>query len=72
MSRGINYLHSHSAIELEQHFPKHIVLVDEEYKNMFLDCADEIQPYKYMSKIYYKVPITAFVNKGGVFKRLAL
>ena len=69
MSHGIKYLHSHSAIELEQNFPKHIVLVDEEYKNLFIDCIKEIKPYKYKGKTYYKVPTIIFVKKGGVFKR---
>ena len=70
MSQGINYLHSHSGIERERKFPKHIVLVDERFKDEFNDCPDKITPYKVNGKTYYKVPILLFIAKGGVFKNL--
>lgn len=66
MSGKFNGLHSHSALERELKFPKHFVLVDEEYKNMFI--ADTISRYAYGGKVYYKVPIMSFVRNGGVFK----
>ena len=69
MSNKMNFLHSHSALERELKFPKHIVLVDEEYKNLFLE--DAIEKFTYWRKVYYKVPILSFVNNGGVFKNFA-
>lgn len=66
MSGKFNILHSHSGLERELKFPKHTVLVDEEYKNIFI--GDTIEPFKYNGKTYYKVPILSFVSKGGTFK----
>ena len=66
MSRKYSTLHSHSGLERELRFPKHMVLVDEEYKDMFL--GDTIEKFKYNGTIYYKVPILSFVSKGGTFK----
>lgn len=66
MSRKYGALHSHSGLERELKFPKHKVLVDEEYKGMFIE--DTIEPFKYMGKVYYKVPILSFVRNGGHFK----
>jgi len=66
MSGKFNVLHSHSGLERELKFPKHTVLVDEEYKDMFL--GDTIENFKYNGRIYCKVPILSFVNKGGIFK----
>jgi len=66
MSRKYGALHSHSGLERELRFPKHTVLVDEEYKGLFIE--DTIEPFKYMGKVYYKVPILSFANKGGSFK----
>ena len=68
MSRGISVLHSHSGIEKELKFPKHIVLVDECFGGLFPDEA--IKPFRYDGEMYYKVPILMFVEKGGVFKNL--
>lgn len=68
MSGKLNVLHSHSGLERELKFPKHLVLVDDEYKNMFLE--DTIEKFKYNSRVYYKVPILSFVRKGGMFKNL--
>ena len=64
MSQGINYLHSHSAIEREKRLPKHAVLVDEEYEDMF----KSPKAFVYNNKLYFQVPILEFVKKGGVFK----
>lgn len=69
MTTGITYLHSHSALERELRFPKHIVLVDAKYKSLFADCIEgDITPFSYYNVDYYKVPILAFVRKGGIFK----
>ena len=66
MSKNFGLLHSHSGLERELKFKKHIVLVDEQYKNMFLE--DTIEKFKHLGNVYYKVPILSFVRKGGVFK----
>lgn len=66
MSNKVTYLHSHSGLERELKFPKHTVLVDEEYKGLFIEGT--IEPFKYNGVNYYKVPILSFVNKGGIFK----
>lgn len=59
-------LHSHSGLERELKFKKHIVLVDEKFKVLFLE--DTIEPFKYNGVNYYKVPILSFVKNGGHFK----
>lgn len=64
MSKGIDILHSHSGIEMESKFPKHVVLVDEEYEKMFRNP----KAFVYNNKMYFKVPILEFVEKGGIFK----
>lgn len=66
MSLKMNVLHSHSGLERDMNIPKHIVLVDEQFKGLF--ASDMIQPLKYCGNLYYKVPIMSFVNNGGVFK----
>lgn len=70
MSIGLTYLHSHSDIERNELIPKHFVLVDKEYKDLFADGATHIYPYNYKGKTYLKVPILSFVKKGGIFKNL--
>lgn len=70
MSHGISYLHSHSGLERELRMPKHIVLVDARFKELFTSGLYEITPYKFNGVSYYKVPIMAFVHKGGIFKNL--
>lgn len=72
MSQGIKYLHSHSGLERELHVPKHIVLVDEEYKEMFETGGLKIPLFKCKQNgnIYCQVPTLLFVHKGGVFKNL--
>lgn len=69
MSAGHNYLHSHSGLERELHFPKHTVLVDTKYADTFCDCITE--PFKYKKAEFLKVNILTFVMKGGVFKNLS-
>jgi hypothetical protein len=64
MSKGCDVLHSHSGIEVEMKFPKHIVLVDEEYEAMF----SNPKPYVYKGKTYMKVSTREFAEKGGIFK----
>lgn len=66
MSKGYDFLHSHSGIEAEMKFPKHFVLVDEEYKSLFKKST----PYIYKGKTYHKVDTIEFVNNGGRFKYL--
>lgn len=66
MSGKFDGLHSHSGLERELKMPKHLVLVDEKYKSMFFE--DTITPFRYNGRLYYKVPITSFVMKGGNFK----
>ena len=68
MSNGVNFLHSHSGIERELHFPKDIVLVDEKYEDLFI--KDLCKPFHYKRKKYIKVPISEFVRKGGLFKNM--
>lgn len=68
MSVGVTYLHNHSGLEKLLNFPKHTVLVDVEYKKMFLDCYCVTFSYNKVS--YIKVPIMSFVRRGGVFKNL--
>ena len=59
-------LHSHSGLEKELNMPKHLVLVDEQYKSMFV--KDNIIPITCHGINYYKVPIMSFVKNGGHFK----
>lgn len=68
MSQGVNYLHSHSALERDMKFKKYEVLVDEEFKDMF----DRTQQYVYKGTVYYRVNTLEFVKKGGIFKNFAL
>jgi hypothetical protein len=74
MSNNISYLHSHSGIERfskdKEITNKSHVLVDEKFISMFDDMALERKPTKFNGTKYYKVPIMAFVRKGGVFKNL--
>lgn len=68
MQNNVFTLHSHSGLEREIKMPKHLVLVDEEFIDLFLDCGQKLARYTYRGKVYYKVPILSFVHKGGVFK----
>lgn len=68
MSNGHNYLHSHSALERELKFPKHTVLIDEKYAEIF--GGEPCKEFVYKKRTYYKVNIYSFVKKGGVFKNL--
>lgn len=69
MSHGLLTLHSHSGLERKLELPKHIVLVDAKFKDMFAGCID-VKRFMYNNIEYYKVPISSFVHKGGVFKNL--
>lgn len=69
MTENIKTLHSHSGLERELLIPKRFVLIDVEYKSMFGDfCV--VETFKHKGVWYCKVPILAFVEKGGVFKNL--
>lgn len=70
MSFGELRLHSHSGIERKINMEKRFVLVDERYKDLFLE--DTIEKLVYCKKTYYKVPIMSFVKNGGVFKNLEM
>lgn len=68
-------LHSHSGIERELKIPKHLVLVDEEYKDFLLGeslkKSIKFRNVKYKGKVYLEVPIMMFVKNGGIFKNLS-
>lgn len=66
MSKSCDVLHSHSALERELKFPKHTVLVDEEFGDMF----PAKTPFEYKGVKYFKVRTIDFVNKWGTFKNL--
>lgn len=68
MSQSTTYLHSHSGLERELRMPKHLVLVDERFYDMFSDSMTWPVRFKYRNVLYYKVPILSFVYKNGVFK----
>lgn len=69
MSNGITFLHSHSGLERNLRFPKHTVLVDTKYANMF--SGEPCVPFAHNSIEYVKVNILSFVKKGGVFKNIS-
>lgn len=68
MSHGLNFLHSHSGLERELRFPKHTVLVDAKFANMF--DGEKCVPFVHNRVEYVKVNTLSFANKGGVFKNL--
>lgn len=69
MSNGHTELHSHSGLERENRFPKHIVLIDVCFEELFADSPT--QKFFYEGKEYLKVNILDFVKKGGIFKNLS-
>ena len=69
MSNGITFLHSHSGLERNLRFPKHTVLVDAKFANMF--SGEPCVPFIHNSIEYVKVNVLSFVKKGGVFKNLS-
>lgn len=68
MSRDTMVLHSHSSIERELKFPKHMVLVDAIFAQDFRNRGMTTTPFKYRGDYYVKVSIQDFVKLGGVFK----
>lgn len=66
MSNGLQYLHSHSALERELNVPKHLVLVDAQFEDLFL--SDAVVHVRHNGKAYIKVPTITFVNKHGTFR----
>lgn len=68
MSLGLTTLHSHSGLEREIRMEKRFVLIDTMFANLFL--RNELVPFVYNKKKYYKVPIMSFVKNGGTFKNL--
>ena len=61
-------LHSHSGLERELKMDKRHVLIDERYKDMFADGGVKIERFMCHGTVYYKVPVLAFVMRGGYFK----
>ena len=69
MSRGLTVIHSHSALERELKLPKHMVLIDAKFVNMF--ASSKSIPLEYCKIRYFKVPTLEFVKQGGIFKNLS-
>lgn len=61
-------MHSHSGLERELQYSKHLVLVDECFADRFIDIAAYIKHLTIGKTKYIEVPILMFVEKGGVFK----
>ena len=70
MSAGLTILHSHSGLERELKFPKHIVLIDTKFASLIHALGANTEPFRFGSKDYVKAPVMAFVKAGGVFKNL--
>ena len=68
MASYVDGLHSHSGLEGAMGYPKHLVLVDERFEDLFL--KNNIKPMRIAlnNKTYLRVPIMAFVRLGGQFK----
>lgn len=66
MSKGMKQLHSHSVLEGILKLPKHLVLVDIEFANLFK--KESCKPFRYNGVDYLKVNILEFIRNGGVFK----
>jgi hypothetical protein len=69
MSKGFDFLHSHSWLERELGLPKHQVLVDAKFIHMF--ARDKVTPLEYQNVKYFKVPTISFVRQGGLFKNFS-
>lgn len=65
-----DFLHSHSGLERDLKFPKHTVLVDVWFADMF--GMDESDAIKINEHKYLKVNTLAFVNAGGRFKNFSV
>ena len=76
MSQGYNFLHSHSGLEREIKYPKHKVLVDEEYEDMLTDGTLKNQikfsRVKLNNVTYIELPVSLFIKNGGIFKNLSV
>lgn len=74
MSQGKDFLHSHSALERELRLPKHLVLVDERFRDKFDErrMAEVVHYDEGHKIIYLKVPVLDFVKQGGIFKNLSV
>lgn len=66
MSHKKNYLHSHSALEREKGIPKHKVIIDIEFGNLFA----VKQLVRFNKEDYYLVDTYTFYQRGGVFQNL--
>lgn len=69
MSHGLTYLHSHSGLERDLRLPKHTVLVDAKFANMF--SGGRCVRFTHNRIEYVKVDTYSFAKKGGVFKNLS-
>ena len=74
MSAGFKFLHSHSGLEKtvkdKDLYNKSCVLIDKEYADLFSDISSLVKPFTKDGVMYYKVPVFAFIKKGGIFKNL--
>lgn len=74
MSEGFKFLHSHSGLEKtvkdKDLYNKSCVLIDKEYAFLFSDISTLVKPFTKDGVMYYKVPVFAFIKKGGIFKNL--
>lgn len=74
MSGGFKFLHSHSGLERtvkdKDLYNKSCVLIDKEYADLFSDISSLVKPFTKDGVMYYKVPVFAFIKKGGIFKNL--
>lgn len=68
MASYIDSMHSHSGLENSLGYPKHLVLVDEKYEDLFLEANIRVVKVSIKNKKYLRVPILAFVKLGGQFK----
>lgn len=66
MNGDLNVLHSHSRLEGLLQLPKHTVLIDARFGNIFP--KDILIPFTYNGVSYYKVNTYLFSKAGGLFK----
>jgi hypothetical protein len=69
MSRGYDFLHSHSGLERDLKFPKHTVLIDKEFEDLFKSVPHT--SFRFNKIDYVKVNTYDFYLRGGVFKNLS-
>lgn len=70
MGKDIGCLHSHSGLERRLGLPMGIVLVDDKYVQDFIGDGIKTESFRVKNRTYHKVPILAFVKRGGKFMNL--